>query len=547
MGGVRTWAPLAGPLRMDRALELPVVAVAWVALGAAFLGLRLAVAWNAPVAGVELWSLAGSWQAHVGNDDVRFVPSLAQAVTALTFWLGSSELPGRVLVVTLGSAMSIMALLRLRGQVADAALLTAGALLALDPFPLGLGGTASALAFDLPVALLLFSALVAPFERRWLWAPLGALVAGSGPLPLALVVAAAAGALAAGRRPPARAAAWAMAGAALGVIGASAGFGFGADGLVVPPFDLFAASFAAPWSTASAGEMALVYGWPLVVATVSALAWDSWRWAQGHRRPSRWVELAMAWSAVGLLWLGLAAGARATTAVGAVTVPGAFVTAALAAECAASVRGADWRLARSVLPLVGMLVVAGALFAFGWAFGRPNGSVALAALFGAGAAALTVALAASRGSRPAAVLALAVVAGTWLLAMAFRAVAPGPVEPLYSPMATPQGRAIRAAVLELAAGGRIVVHPDLADTVVWPLRGSGVLLVADVPPPEAAVVLTPARVEPPAGMLRLEGSWAFVRETSAPRDARSLLRWLASRNAQRGREELVSIAAKAGP
>lgn len=547
MGAVGTWAPLGDSLRVGRSLELPVLAVAWVALGAAFVGLRLAVAWNAPVAGAELWSLAGAWQAHVGNDDVRFVPSLAQAVAALTFWLGSSELPARVLMAVLGSALSVAALLRLREQVEDAALLTAGALLALDPFLLGWGGTASALAFDLPVALLLYSALVVPFERRWPWGPLGAAVAASGPVPLALVVAAAASALAAGRRPPLPAAAWATGGAALGVIGASAGFGFGADGLVVPPFDLFAASFVAPWSTASAGEMALWYGWPLVVATLCALAWYSLRWAKGRGRPSRWLELALAWSTVGLLWLGLAAGARATTAVGAVTLPGAFVTAALAAEWAPSARRADWRLARSVLPLVGMLLVAAALFAFGWAFSRPNGSVVLAALCGAGAVALTAALAASRGSRPAAFLALGVVAGAWLLAMAFRAAAPGPVEPLYSPMATPQGRAIRAAVLDLAAGGRIVVHPDLADTVVWPLRGSGVILVADVPPPEAAVVLTPAGVEPPPGMLRLEGSWAFLRETPAPANASAVLRWLASRNALRGREELVSIAAKAGP
>jgi len=529
-------------------VTIPLFALGWAAVGALYLTVRVLAALHAPVAGSELWSLSGAWAAHAGADDARFAGALTQAVAAASFAFTESPLAARFAVVILGACGMAVAVLRLRPAVGDGPLLTAGALLALDPFMVALGGSASALALDVPVALLLFAFSLRAPAAPWPWALLGAAVALSGPLPLALAFAALAAGLVQGRFPKPSTAAFTTAGAVVGVIVASFGFGFARVGVAVPPADLFAASFDAPWSTGAAGAMALLYGWPVLAAGGGSAVWFLLRWLRDGIEPPPAVRLALVWGAIGLLWLLTAAGAHSWAVVPAVSVPGALVAGAAAPSLWNALATADWRLARVAVPAAGLLGASAALFAFGWAFSRPHGSAPLALVLAAGVLAMVALLAAARPTRPAALVLPLAFGCLWLVAMTGRAAAPAAPEPLYSPASTDQGRVIRAAALELAAGhGRVAVHPDLVDAVIWPLRGSGTILVTDRPTPDVAVYLAPVGVAPPEGFLPLEGSWALLRLTEPPDTPRAILRWLASRNVHPSRDVPVSFAARPAP
>ena len=79
----------AAESRAERAArDVSVGTLTWAATATIFILLRLAFAWNAPVGGFELAGLSGSWQAHIGASDTRFVPTLFQAFSAALFQLG---------------------------------------------------------------------------------------------------------------------------------------------------------------------------------------------------------------------------------------------------------------------------------------------------------------------------------------------------------------------------------------------------------------------------------------------------------------------------
>ena len=54
-------------------------ALAWLLVGAIFVALRIGTAFEAPVGGAELVHLSGAWQARMGADDARYIPTLFQA------------------------------------------------------------------------------------------------------------------------------------------------------------------------------------------------------------------------------------------------------------------------------------------------------------------------------------------------------------------------------------------------------------------------------------------------------------------------------------
>lgn len=540
--------PFAAADRGEGSITVPLAALGWAGVAVLYGAVRLGVVLNAPVAGAELWSLSGAWAAHAGADDPRFAGSLAQGVAAATFAFTDSPVPARLALTLLGAAVLAIAALRLRPAVGDGPLLAAAVLVALDPFHAASGGTASALALDVPIALLLFAVTVRSPAAAWPWPLLAAAVAVGGPLPLLLAFALLASRLARGQYPRPQTAALAAAGAAAGIAAASAGYGFRRVGLAVPPADLFAASFDADWSTGAAAQLALLYSWPVLAAGGASAAWILARWARGGEAPPPWQRLALSWGGVGLLWLLAGAGSEAWAVIPAVSLPAALLAGAAAPLLWEGLCGADWRTAAPPLAAAAVTAASAGLFAFGWAFGRPNGSALLAVLLAGGAAAMAALLASSPPTRPAAFLVPAALGFLWLAAMTGRAAAPGAPEPLYSPAATDQGRVIRAAALELAEGrGRIAVHPDLADEVVWPLRRSGTILIADRPPADASVYLAPGGTPAPDGFLAIEGSWAFLRLTEPPESMRGVLRWLASRNVLPSRDVPISVFARPAP
>lgn len=539
---------VTGGARLSGAVELPIVGLGWLAAAAAYLSLRLAVAFHAPVAGVELWSLSGAWAAHVGLDDERCVGTLAQWVATLSFSFTSSPFPARILLATVGAGIAFVALARLRTTLGDGPALTASALFALDPFAVAVGGTASAAALDVPVALLLFSFVAHPPKAAWAWAPLALGVSVAGPLPLTLAFSALALSLVCRRPFTLRAVGYTALGVGVGVMAASLAFGLGRFGFLVPPADLFARTFDAEWSTGSAGMFAALYTWPLVTAAAASAAWLLLRWLRMGEQVPDWIRLALLWCAFSLISLLLAASAPSWLPVLAVTTPAALLVGAAAPKAWDALFRADWRLARIVLPIAGLAFASAALFAFGWAFGRPNGSIALALLAGMAAVAITTTILTSRTSAAAALVVPVAFGIVWLIAMTGRAVAPAAPEPLYSPAATEQGRTIRATVRELAAKeGRIALHPDLEPIIIWPLRDTGTLLVADRPPADVAVYLVPGGYPLPEGFVSVDGRWAFVRETSPPETVRAFLRWMAGRNVHPSRDVPVTIATRVQP
>jgi hypothetical protein len=541
-------ASLAVDLGDEGSIAVPLPVLGWASVAALYAAVRLAVALNAPVAGAELWSLSGAWAAHAGADDARFTGALAQAIAAATFAFTDSALPARLVLALLGSVVLAVAAARLRAVVGDGPLLVAAALVALDPFLAASGGTASALALDVPVALLLFAVAVRPLATAWPWPVLAAAIAVCGPPPFLLALVLLAARLAAAQYPRPLTAALAAVGAIAGIAAASVGFGFRTLGLAVPPVDLFAASFDAEWSTGTAAELALLYGWPLLAAGGASAGWVIAGWARGADVPQGWQRLGLSWGGIGLVWLIAGAGSHAWAPVPAVSMPAALLAGAAAPRLWERLRSSAWRLAAPPLAAIAVMAASAGLFAFGWAFGRPNGSALLAILLVGGAGAMAALLAASRPTRPATFLVPLAFGFLWLVAMTGRAASPGPAEPLYSPAATAQGRVIRAAAIELADGrGRIAVHPDLVDDVTWPLRRSGTLLVTDRPPADAAVFLAPWGTTAPEGYLELEGPWAFLRLTGPPESVRGVLRWLASRNVHASRDEPVAMFARPTP
>ncbi|HEY5476472.1 MAG TPA: hypothetical protein VIK11_07120 [Tepidiformaceae bacterium] len=508
-----------------------VSSLAWIVVVAVFLLLRIGPVWRAPVNGSELIHLSGAWQAHLRVSDARFVPTLFQALTALTFHWTTSEVPARILAFA-ATASIPGALYLLRPRIGEAGALVALLLLAFDAPGLLVGSQASALGFDLPLSLWLFVLMTRP--PGWRWAPpLAAFLAAvSGPLALPLVFAWAASRLWRREHSRSRQAGFTAAALLLGILVTSFRFGLGWDHLVIAPVRLFADGYDQRWSTATGTDAFLIYAWPLLVTAAVALGLvGSRRWPIRGLDPHD--QVLGGWALASLAWALSSSQSHTIVPLVALTTPAAiFLGPALARGVSAMVR-ADWTTARFLVPAAGFLGLLAIAISINWArLGYAPVSqrvfiVLLIALMGVGIASVA-ALPQGRPSLVACGVAalLPLLAGTMGIALSVNEA------PLLSPTITAQARQLRDIALQKAADqhGLVVVHTSLADDITWPFRDSGTLVVATRIPPDAMVAIWPQGLAKPDGMDPLEGDWALATEVDQPAGTfLQYLHWLIDR------------------
>lgn len=525
---------IAGAARAPRSVEVSVSALCWLVLGTAFVAMRLAFALSAPVGGPELDGLSGAWQAASGTGDPRFVPTLFQGVTALLFRAFDSELAPRLTLAAVSVSVPLL-LWRLRPALGEGGALAALLLLTFDAPAILLGGGASAMGLDIPIALAVFAAVQEPRLPPWAWAITGALVATAGPPPMVIAVGIGAVRLARQDYPGRAALIGCCAGAAIGVAAASLRFGLGWDGLRVPPLDLFAESFDADWSTESTAALVRLYAWPLLLVGLAAAGWHALDRSAGRAIPRHAVEAASC-GALALGWLVASGTSYSPVPLAAAAVPAALLGGPLVARAAVAAAGADWSLARYLLPVAALALAIVTAFLLEWA---PQGEVGPIdeAFLAAGMAVAALAALVFCGWYPASRPALLVPAGAFLmlpmLSNAFAAATGSPNEPMPSPVSAAQARTLRDIAIETRdrSGGLIVIHASFADAVTWPFRDSGDIVLATRVPPDATFVIWPVDAEAPEGFDVLEGSWALLGERQGPDgDFLDYLRWYANRN-----------------
>ncbi len=517
-----------------RGFEISLAAVLWFVATAIFVGLRLGPTWQAPVGGAELAHLSGAWQAHSDISDARFAPSLFQAICALLFSWTTSEVPARILAFA-ATATVPGAIYCLRPRLGEAGALLALLVLALDAPAILLGSTATAMGFDLAITVWLFVALDRGLPAPWGWGVLGFLVATAGPLALPLAAGAATVAFVRREQPPRAALISGVVGVAAGVAAASAGFGFGADGVVVAPFRLLDSGTGATWSTATAGQVVALYSWPVVVGGVASALWAGRR-ALRERTTDRTTSTLLAWSAFSTAWLIASANAHTAVPVTALTLPFALLLGpALSAAVTAMVR-ADWRFARYLVPAaLTAALMAGAVIV-DWARDDRAGDAddwRRALLFGILAVAAAVIAGAGRRRAPAVYAVALAAAAIPVLAGAVNVGLSAIEEPIPSPVSPAQARLLRDVTFELqsSAGGEIAIHDGFRDEIAWPFRDSGRVLIVSRVPTEANVAVWPAASAPPDGFTRLEGEWALTQEVAPPTgEILDYLRWFIDRN-----------------
>ncbi|MBI5947705.1 MAG: hypothetical protein HY875_06180 [Chloroflexi bacterium] len=524
-------APVDAPARRR---EIPLSAALWLGVTAIFLGLRLGPTWQAPVGGAELAHLSGAWQAQADIGDSRFVPSLFQALCALLFNWTASEVPARILAFA-ATATVPAAIYCLRPRLGEAGALLTLVILAFDAPAIVLGSTASAMGFDLAITAWLFVALDRPVRAPWAWAVLGFLVASAGPLALPLAAGAATVAFLRREQPPGALLGAGAVGVAAAVAATSAGFGFGADGLVVAPFRLLDSGSSTPWSTATAAQVVALYSWPLLVGGIVAAGWCGRR-LLFDRAPDRTNLLLLAWCGFAAAWLVATANAHSALPVTALTLPLALLLGpALSAAITAMTR-ADWRFARYLVPAgVVAASLAGAVVV-DWASNDRTGGAddwrrVLAFVAVAGAA---LVFAGNGRRRAPALWSVAIgVAALPLLAGAMNVGLSAVEEPIPSPVSPSQARLLRDVTFELqsSAGGEIAIHDSFRKGVAWAFRDSGPVLIVSRVPAEANVAIWPSAAPPPDGFTRLEGEWAFMQAIKPPTgDGLDYLRWFIDRN-----------------
>ncbi len=540
------------PIQRDAegAITVSIQAVAWIGATALFLLLRLGPIWQMRVGGFELVHLSGAWTARTGHPDDRFAPTLFQALTTLSLHWTTSEVPARILAFA-ACATIPAALYLLRTKLGHGGALIALVVLALDGPTINLGASASAMGFDLPIAIWLFVLLMGAPLPAWAWAVVGFTVATAGPLLLPLVAGFGAVALFERRYPPQAELVAAAVGVAAGILAASARFGLGFDGLRVPPFDLFAAGFDERWASLPALKVALIYSAPIIVggAAVAAVAFFRWyRWAEVEE-----MELQLlAWAALAAAWLAAGATANNPVPVVALVLPMALLLGPGLARAAAAMLEADWYYARVLVPIGLALLAIVTAVVVQWARdGHPGDAGEKLAVGGFTILALAIGaiLAANRDSLatllPAALLLglLPVVSGATGVALSSQH------DLLASPFSPPQARELRDIALQTVAdtGGLVVVHPQFEDDITWAFRGSGQIVVASQVPLQATVVLWPADLPPPAGTAVLEGDWNVLREATPPSGGfLRYLRWFTDRNSLDIKRVPVAVYIRAG-
>ena len=535
----------------DRTPEFTAAALAWGVLGLLFVGLRAGAALGTPIGGAELSGLSGAWQAHIGADDARFVPTFFQALTALTFEWTTSEMPARVLAL-LATASVPFAVYRLRPLLDEAGALVALLLLTIDPPGVLLGATASASGLDIALTLWLLVLLNEARAPAWAWAPAGFLAATAGPVWLPLALGAGAVRLFRQDYPSMPVIGYAGAGALLGVSAASLRFGMGWDGLRVPPFDAFAAGFDEPWSTESTLYLSVIYLAPLIAAGAAVAVYEVFRAALAPELDESRVE-ALAWSGVAFAWLLASTGAHSPMPLVGLSIPLALLIGPALGRLANEAWTADWTYARYLVPGMLTALLIAVAFLLEWARdGRAGDAGEKVAVGGLAVVALgcVALLVSSRRTMatlavPAAVIALLpTISG--LSGVAFS----GPNEPMPSPVSPVQAREIRDIALDAREerGGLIVVHPRFELDLTWAFRDSGDLVISSGPVPDASVIVWPADGEAPEGYSILDGDWTVLTERRGPdADFLHYLRWLSNRNTLSVGRVPVIVYLKAGP
>ena len=524
---------VARPETPARARQVSVAAIVWVVAGLAFVALRIGTVWHAPVAGPELIHLSGAWQARIGDPDARFIPTLFQALAALALRFSTSEVGPR-LVALVATAMIPLALYLLRGRLGQGGALLALVLLALDAPGVTLGTAASAMAFDLAIALWLVVVITKQSLPPWLYAAVGFGVATAGPLALALVAAWAAVRLLRRDYPEPLPAAFCTAGVVAGILAATFRFGLGADGgLRVPPFDLFAASFDQAWSSALTIEIGVLYSLPILGGGLAAVAVAGWRMYRAREAQPDGLIL-LAWTLFALAWFLGSSRSHGSVPLVALTTPLALILGPALVEAVGAMARADWRYARFLIP-AGLLALAVALsFSLDWARDSKVGDgpeqLLVAGLCLAGLSALGI-VASARASMPALFGAVLAVAALPVLSGAFGVGFGAGGEPEPSPVSPAQARQLRAIALDTVAerGGTIVVHSDLAGAVTWPFRDSGSIVVASRVPADAMFLVWPSIAPPPEGFAPLAGEWHLMLDPEAPLSGfLAYLKWFTS-------------------
>ncbi len=529
-----------------------VEALAWAAAVAAYVGMRLIALFSVPVGGLELWSLSGAWQAQAGLDDGRYVPTAAQAVTSALLAVRDDEVLPRL--AAFGASLAVPVLLFfLRDRLGRAPALLTLLLLAFDPIQVATGATATAAAFDLPIALGLVLLCRFLHRRPLLLAPAGLAVAVSGPLPFLVSAALLGLALARGARVTYRGAGAAALGAAAGILLASLGFGAGWQGVTVPPFDLVAAGPTAPWSTESTRRLFLLYAWAPTLVAAAGLAWAAARALLGRpARPGRALDGSLAaWFLLAVGWTVAVGGSRDPLPLAALGAAAALLAGRKLADVVDCLPSVDWR--RAGWPLAGaslaLVTLAGPLL--DWArLGRigPVTEVAAAVALGSVVVGAVGLLLLAPSTRPAALLPFLVAGALPWLAGGFAVATGSPNEPLPSPVTTLRASELRDIATGPARdpGGLVVVHPSLADALTWPLRGTRGVVAASRVPPNASIVIWPAAEASPGGEFRVfEGRWAVLQERRGPEPGvLPYLRWLGHRNILPVSDVLAAVYAR---
>lgn len=539
---------MTSPPAPPRLPTVSLATIAWVLVVALFILLRVGLVWRAPVGGAELAQLSGAWQARIGVEDDRYVPTLYQAVTALTLGWTESEQPARA--IALAGALTIpLALFLLRRQLGEGGALLALLLLALDPAGIVVGVTATAAAWDAAVALWLVVALVAGRPPPWSWLPIAFLVATAGPLCLTVVLAATVSAALHRHRPTREALLWGAAGTALGVLLTSLQFGVDADGLRIAAFSLIAAGFDVAWSTLTVAELAALYGLPLLVGGAAAVAWLAVRLRDEGRSPTPMEALSLGVAGIALLWFLAALPTHSPFPLAAATFASCLLLGPALARLAGRLMAMTWRR-ESWLLLLALALVAIACFVLSdWARqGHVGGAFERALLVVAGIGAVTAlaTLATYRETLPLTLLAPVAIGGVLLLAGSSGIALSAAGEPLPGPASPSSARAIRDVALSAnTSGGSIVVHERYREALAWPFRDSGTLVLASNVPAGAGVVVWPADAPPPEGFVALDGRWVFERAIDGPDGFLGFVHWFAERNSLDQRLEIVAVYVRA--
>ena len=518
--------------------------IAWVALGLAFLLLRLGPIWQAPVGGAELIHLSGAWQAREGIDDARYVPTLFQAISAFLLRISSSESLPRILAFVASGTIPI-AVYFLRRVLGEAGALFTLLCLTLDAPSISMASSASALGFDLPLTLWLAVAIARPDTPRWAWPALSAGVVLSGPLALPLVAAAVGLALYQRKTLDRDVLTWSAVAALLAVLMATLRFGVGVDGLRLPPVTLFDASFNEAWSTATGYRLGLLYGAPLLLGGTAALgyaAWSAWQ----ARSANFTAQVLLAWPAVSLAWFLASGSSHSPLALISLTTSLALLTGPALSTAMAAMFRADWYWPRLVFPAAAIAAGIALGKMLDWArvnaYPKDSEDLQVVGLLIIVAGALAV-FAFRRTTRATLLVPVLVLAGLSLVANAFGVGLSYIEEPMPSPYSPSQARELRDVALDLSAsrGGPIIVHESLKDDLTWPMRDSGAYIVGTRVLPTAAVVIWPLSEPPPEGFAVVEGDWAISRAIQPPLGFLKIVRWLSDRNSLAIRPKVVAV------